>query len=285
MPSVVITGTSTGIGWGATKVLIKNGFRVFGSVRKVADAERLAAEFGENFVPLLFDVTDEAAVNSAAAQVRAELAGATLDGLVNNAGIAVAGPLLELPVERISPSDRGQSDRHRDRHQSLCAASVGTDPARNGQPGRIINISSVGGRIATPFLAPYCASKFAIEGLSESLRRELLLFGIDVIVIAPGSVATPIWDKAEAARHRAVSRYALRTALQRLRSYMLAVGKNGLPPERLGEAVLHALTVRHPKVRYTVSRQPLQDFLGQAMPKRLVDRIIGGQLGLRPAKR
>ena len=117
------------------------------------------------------------------------------------------------------------------------------------------------------------------------MRRELLLFGIDVVVIAPGSVATPIWDKAEEADIAPFLDTPYGPPLQRLRSYMLAVGKKGLPPERLGEAVHHALTVRHPKVRYAVSRQPLQDFLGQAMPKRLVDRIIGGQLGLRPAKR
>jgi NAD(P)-dependent dehydrogenase (short-subunit alcohol dehydrogenase family) len=96
MRSVVITGTSTGIGWGTAKVLIANGFRVFGSVRKTSDAVRLAAEFGDRFVPLIFDVTDEAAVNAAAADVRAALAGETLAGLVNNAGVAVAGPLLEF---------------------------------------------------------------------------------------------------------------------------------------------------------------------------------------------
>jgi NAD(P)-dependent dehydrogenase (short-subunit alcohol dehydrogenase family) len=99
MRSVVITGTSTGIGWGTAKVLIANGFRVFGRVRKTSDAERLAAEFGDCFVPLIFDVTDETAVNAAAADVRAALAGETLAGLVNNAGVAVAGPLLELPIE------------------------------------------------------------------------------------------------------------------------------------------------------------------------------------------
>src|SRR5258708_5817725 len=97
--SVVITGTSTGIGWGAAKILLAKGFRVFGSVRKPADAQRLSAEFGGNFVPLLFDVTDEAAVYAAAGQVRAALAGETLAGLVNNAGVAVPGPLLELPIE------------------------------------------------------------------------------------------------------------------------------------------------------------------------------------------
>ena len=123
MRSVVITGTSTGIGWGTAKVLTANGFRVFGSVRKVADAERLAAEFGPGFVPLIFDVTDEAAVKAAAADVRSELAGEKLFGLVNNAGVAVAGPLLELPIDRLSPPDRDQPGRRRDYHSSLRATS------------------------------------------------------------------------------------------------------------------------------------------------------------------
>src|SRR6202158_2204515 len=98
MQSVVVTGTSTGIGFGTAKVLIARGLRVFGSVRKAADAARLNAELGANFVPLIFDVTDEAAVNAAAVEVRAALGGKTLAGLVNNAGIAVSGPLLELSV-------------------------------------------------------------------------------------------------------------------------------------------------------------------------------------------
>jgi NAD(P)-dependent dehydrogenase (short-subunit alcohol dehydrogenase family) len=235
MRSVVITGTSTGIGWGSAKVLIASGFRVFGSVRKTSDAERLAAEFGDRFVPLIFDVTDEAAVNAAAAQVRTALAGETLAGLVNNAGVAVAGPLLELPVAEF-------------RHQieinlvgvvittKAFAPLVGTDRQLKGRPGRIINISSVGGRNAVPFLAPYAASKFALEGLSESLRRELLPFGIDVIVVAPGAVATPIWSKAEQIDVTPYLNSPYATALERLRSYMLNIGKDGLPPERVGEA-------------------------------------------------
>lgn len=153
MRSVVITGTSTGIGWGTAKVLIANGFRVFGSVRKTSDAERLTAEFGDRFVPLLFDVTDEAAVKAAAADVRTALAGEKLAGLVNNAGVAVAGPLLELPIEEFP-------------HQievnlvgvviatKAFAPLVGTDPQLKGKPGRIINISSVGGRNAVPSSPP-----------------------------------------------------------------------------------------------------------------------------------
>ena len=201
MHSVVVTGSSTGIGWGTAKVLIAHGFRVFGSVRKTADAERLAAEFGDRFVPLLFDVTDQAAVKAAAAQVRAALAGEKLAGLVNNAGVAVAGPLLELPIEEF----RHQIDVNLTGVVIATQAFtplVGTDRTLKGDPGRIVNISSVGGKNAVPFLAPYAASKFALEGLSESLRRELLPFGIDVIIVAPCAVATPIWNKARQSTSR-----------------------------------------------------------------------------------
>ncbi len=284
MRSVVITGTSTGIGWGTAKVLIANGFRVFGSVRKVADAERLVAEFGPGFVPLIFDVTDEAAVKAAAADVRRELAGETLFGLVNNAGVAVAGPLLQLPIAEF-------------RHQidinlvgavittQAFAPLLGIDPQLRGSPGRIVNISSVGGRNAIPFLAPYNASKFALEGLSESLRRELLPFSIDVIVIGPGAVATPIWNKAEQVDIAPYRDTPYAVPLERLRAYMLGMGKNGLAPERIGEAVFLALTTPKPKVRYAVSPQPLQDFMARHLPKRVVDRMIGGRLGLLPARR
>jgi NAD(P)-dependent dehydrogenase (short-subunit alcohol dehydrogenase family) len=283
MRSVVITGTSTGIGWGTAKVLIGNGFRVFGSVRKVTDAERLAAEFGPNFVPLVFDVTDEAAVKAAADQVRAALAGEKLSGLVNNAGVAVAGPLLELPIEDF-------------RHQieinligvvittQAFAPLLGVDRKLTGSSGRIINIGSVGGRNAVPFLSPYNASKFAMEGLSESLRRELLPFGVDVILIGPGAVATPIWGKAEQIDVTPYRNTPYAVPLERLRNYMLGMGKKGLPPERIGEAVLLALTAPKPKVRYAVSPQPLQDFVARTFPRRFVDRMIGGRLGLLPAR-
>ena len=196
MKSVVITGTSTGIGWGSAKVLIAAGFRVFGSVRKQADADRLVQEFGTNFVPLIFDVTDEKAVQAAAAKVRTALGGETLFGLVNNAGVAIAGPLLHLPIADF----RQQIDINLTGvviTTQAFAPLLGADTSLKGKPGRIVNISSVGGRNGTPFMAPYNASKFALEGLSESLRRELLLFGVDVIIIGPGAIATPIWSKAE----------------------------------------------------------------------------------------
>ena len=283
MKSVVVTGSSTGIGWGAARVLIQKGFRVFGSVRKQADGERRQKELGPNFVPLLFDITDAAAVGRAAEQVLAALGGETLSGLVNNAGIAVAGPLLYLKIDEL-------------RHQlevnvtgqvivtQAFAPLLGADRSRRGDPGRIVMISSVGGKNANPFMGPYNASKFAIEGLSESLRRELMLFGIDVIVVAPGAVATPIWAKAEEVDVAQYANTPYMKQLERMRSYMLDRGPKGLKPEKLGEAIHHALTTPHPKVRYTVSPDGLQDLMVDILPKRMVDRMIGGRLGLTSPK-
>jgi NAD(P)-dependent dehydrogenase (short-subunit alcohol dehydrogenase family) len=280
MKSVVVTGASTGIGWGCAKVLCARGFHVFGSVRRQADADRLKTEFGDKFTPLLFDITDPAAVTRGAEQVAAALGNDTLAGLVNNAGIAVPGPMLFVNIDEL-------------RHQleinvigqvivtQAFAPLLGADRSRSGEHGRIVMISSVGGRNASPFVGPYNASKFALEGLSESLRRELMLYGIDVIVVAPGAVATPIWDKADAVD---VSRYAntpYGPALTKVKEFMISNGRKGFPPEKIGEAVYVALTARKPKVRYTVTPDPLQNLVVTTLPKRMVDRMIAGRLGLK----
>jgi NAD(P)-dependent dehydrogenase (short-subunit alcohol dehydrogenase family) len=149
-------------------------------------------------------------------------------------------------------------------------------------PGRIVNISSVGGKVANPFMAPYCNSKFGLEGLSESLRRELMPFGVDVVVVAPGAVATPIWDKADSVDVTRYANTAYAPALARLRAYMLSIGKSGLPPEAIGEAVHTALTASAPKTRYVVSSDPFQVLMSGLLPKRTLDRIVGKRLGLMP---
>src|SRR6266446_9282013 len=219
MQSVVITGASTGIGWATAKLLLDRGFCVFGSVRKQADAERLKREFGANFIPLLFDVTDEAAVLAAARQVRAALNGETLFGLVNNAGIAVAGPVLELAADEF----RRQMDVNVIGpiiSTQAFGPLLGADPSLKGPKGRIVMISSVAGKNGNPMMPAYSASKHAIEGLSESLRREMMLFGIDVVIVAPGPVKTPIWSKAEEAD---ISRYEnspYLPALRKVRGYV-----------------------------------------------------------------
>ncbi|HEY1962449.1 MAG TPA: SDR family oxidoreductase [Rhizomicrobium sp.] len=279
MKSVVVTGASTGIGGGCTKVLVGRGFHVFGSVRKQADADRLTSEFGERFTPLLFDITDAAAVNRAAEQTAAGLGNATLAGLVNNAGIAVAGPLLYLDIEEL----RQQLEVNVTGQLIVTQAFtplLGADRSRVGEPGRIVMITSIGGRNANPFTGPYNASKFALEGLSESLRRELMIFGIDVIVVAPGAVATPIWDKAEQIDTSRYANTVYAGALDRVKSYMLELGRKGFPPEKIGEAVYRALTAKKPKVRYTVTPDVMQNIMVNTLPKRTVDRLVAGRLGL-----
>jgi NAD(P)-dependent dehydrogenase (short-subunit alcohol dehydrogenase family) len=283
MRTVVVTGASSGIGWGCVKILIAAGFRVAGSVRKQADADRLSREFGANFTPLLFDVTDEAAVAAGARQVADMLAGETLAGLVNNAGVAVPGPLLYLKIDDF----RHQIEVNLTGQLVVTQAFLpllGADRSRTGPPGRIVMISSVGGKNAFPFLGPYSASKFALEGLSEALRRELMLFGIDVIVVAPGAVATPIWDKADAVDMTAFANTPYIAMLEKMKNYMIANGRKGLTPERLGDAVKTALTAAKPKTRYTVTPEPIQNLMANILPKRVLDKLIGRQLGLIPAK-
>ncbi len=280
MQSVVVTGVSTGIGWAITKVLIQRHFRVFGSVRKTQDAERLSKEFGERVVPLLFDVTDEEAVQAAAQQVRAQLNSETLFGLVNNAGIAVPAPLMHLPTDDF-------------RHQlevNLVSVLIvtkaflpllGCDRSLRGKPGRIINMSSVSGKSGLPFVGAYVASKHGLEGFSETLRRELMLYGIDVIIIGPGAIATPIWDKADQADTSTYANTEYVESAQRVREFMVRNGRNGLPPEKVGEIVWHALTTSRPRVRYTVAPDNfISQYIQTLLPKRLIDRVIAQRLGL-----
>jgi NAD(P)-dependent dehydrogenase (short-subunit alcohol dehydrogenase family) len=281
MKSVVVTGASTGIGWATAKLLLDRGFRVFGSVRKQADADRLSSEFGANFTPLLFDVTDEAAVLAAAREVRAALNGEKLAGLVNNAGIAVAGPVLglsadefrrQMDVNVIGPIIATQA----------FAPLLGADRSLKGPPGRIVMVSSVAGKNGNPLTSAYSASKHAIEGFSEGLRRELMLFGIDVIVVAPGAVQTPIWSKAEEVDISGYKNSPYFAALQGMRKFMLQLGENGLPAEKIAERIFEALTSASPKVRYQIVPDPMRHLMVAILPKRMVDKIIAKRIGLMP---
>lgn len=280
MRSVVVTGASTGIGWAIAKLLIGRGYRVFGSVRKQVDADRLRDELGAGFAPLLFDVTDEAAVLAAARTVREALGGETLAGLVNNAGIAVAGPVLELSADDF----RRQMDVNVIGPVLATQAFgplLGADPSLKGSKGRIVMISSVAGKNGNPLLAPYSTSKHAIEGLSESLRRELMLFGIDVVIVAPGAVKTPIWSKAEQVDLSVYKNSPYLPALNKVMAVMMELGAKGLPAERIAEIVLEALTAASPKVRYQITPDPMRHLIAAVLPKRTLDRIIAKRLGLR----
>ena len=281
MKSVVVTGVSTGIGHAAAKVLAEKGFHVFGSVRKEADAERLRKELGASFTALIFDVTDEAAIRRAAEEVRAALKGETLAGLVNNAGIAVSGPLIE-----VDPDDFRKQMEVNVTGPFLVtqafAPLLGTDRSLKGEPGRIVNISSVGGIRAMPFIGPYAASKFAIEGFSEALRRELMLFGIGVVVIGPGPVKTAIWDKAEEVDISRYSNSPYLPILEKFQKVFIGQGRDGYPAERLGRLIHKALTVPNPKIRYSAVKGRLAEkLLMNLAPRTTLDKVIANMLGLK----
>ena len=284
MKNIVVTGVSTGIGHAIAKTLTGNNFHVFGSVRKAEDGARLSSEFGAAFTPLVFDVTDEQAVHEAADFVRQKLNGQTLDGLVNNAGIALPGPLLYQSIQNFRQQLEVNVTGQLIAIQAFTPL-LGADRTLKGKPGRILNMSSVGGKNGAPFVGAYAASKHALEGLSESLRRELMLFGIDVIIIGPGAISTPIWEKANEMDISEFEKTEYGKVLDGFRKYMTNAGKHGLPAEKLGELVLHIMTTAKPKVRYAIVPQRLKNWtIPQLLPKRMVDNIIAKQLGFKKVR-
>lgn len=283
MKSVVITGTSSGIGFTTAKVLISQGVKVFGSVRTEADADRLQHALGPMFIPLLFDVTDDQAINAAAEKVRAELQNQTLWGLVNNAGVAIIGALLYMPMEKIQKqldiNLYGQLKVIR-----AFAPLLGADTTLQGKPGRIINISSVSGKHAFPYLGAYAISKFGLEAASETLRRELLVYGIDVIIVGPGTIATSIWDKAKDENIPAdMTDTVYKDSAEVFRKYVFdSIKKTALPAEDVGNLILHILSVKNPKVRYApVPNKFFNWTLINWLPKRWLDNYMSKIFGLK----
>ena len=282
--SAVVTGASTGIGYAAAKLLSEKGWRVFAGVRKADDAQRLAAELGARVTPLIMDVTDADTLSAAAAEVGDALDGRTLSGLVNNAGVAVAGPILHIPPDEMNRqldiNVTGQL-----RATQAFGPLLGADRSLKGPPGRVVNMSSVAGLSAAPMMSPYACSKHALEAFTEALRREFMLYGIDVVAINPGPIATPIWDKAEEGDIAAYAETDFGPAIERIVSYMLERGKSGLPPAKVARAVHRALTDAQPRLNTIVTPEPFQQWLQGVLPRRLVDRMIAKRLGLAPAER
>ncbi len=281
MRSVVVTGVSSGIGYEILKLCFENGARVFGSVRRPEDAERLSARFGEAYEPLLFDVRDEEAVRREAGRVRGLLAGATLSGLVNNVGTAIPGPLLLQPLGEV----RTQLETNLVSAFTVTQAFaplLGADRSLRGAPGRIVNISSIGGRIGQPFAAAYIASKHGLEGFSDAVRRELRLYGIDVILVAPTEVRTPIWDKIEPLLGRYAGTDYAESYDRGLRTMIRAGREHGLDPRKVAETVWRALTAKRPQARYAPAQHPLlEQGLIRILPRRVLDWAMSRHLGLR----
>ncbi|NJN27279.1 MAG: SDR family NAD(P)-dependent oxidoreductase [Cyclobacteriaceae bacterium] len=249
MRNILITGVSTGIGLHLTKIFIHRGYRVFGSVRKRCDALPLANEFGDRFHALIFDVTDHAAIHDAFEKVKIMVKNEGLAGLINNAGIAINGTVMHTTIAQYQK----QFDVN---FFGLIAVTKAFLPLLGAvknyplEPGKIINISSVSGKIALPFLSPYCTSKFATEAFSDALRREMLPYGIDVITIGPGPVATPIWKKSsELSVEILESDYG--PVIAPFQRHLEKSIKNAMKPDILASKIFDVFVKKKPKTRYT----------------------------------
>jgi NAD(P)-dependent dehydrogenase (short-subunit alcohol dehydrogenase family) len=262
----LVTGTSTGIGRATALHLAERGFEVLAGVRRPEDAP-------PGLEPLVLDVTSERDVAAAAARV-----GGTLDALVNNAGIAVNGPVELVPVEEW----RRQLEVNLIGQVAVTRALL---PALLSARGRIVNVSSISGRAAWPLIGPYTASKFALEAFSDTLRRELGPQGVHVVSVEPGGIRTPVWDKSRAAAERTVAAMpaGARGRYDGLIAGILRHGerlaREGLPPEAVASVIGAALTARRPRARYVVGREAqVQALLVRLLPDRAFDLLVARAL-------
>jgi NAD(P)-dependent dehydrogenase (short-subunit alcohol dehydrogenase family) len=267
--TVVVTGASSGIGKATAEELAAAGFRVFGTVRRAEDGEYLEG-LGGQAIPM--DVTDPASVTEGREQVSAALGDGRLAGLVNNAGIVVLGPWELVDLETV---------RHGWEVNVLGVAAVTQAflPLLRQARGRIVMISSVTRRLAAPFAGPYHCSKVALEGLADSLRRELLAYGVAVVVVEPGAVRTPLWRKLADDHEGLFEGTVYARTWARIRRATRSAGRGGLPPEAVARAVRRALTETRPPRRILVARDALRVRVRGLLPGRLIDRMVARRLG------
>jgi NAD(P)-dependent dehydrogenase (short-subunit alcohol dehydrogenase family) len=274
--AVLVTGASSGIGAGAVSALAQRGFIVYAGVRNSADAARAKASH-PNVRPLLLDVTSAEAIEAAAQTVRAD--NARLVALVNNAGVAFGGPLETLPLEEL----RTQLEVN---VIGAIAVTQAFLPLLREAAGRIVFIGSIAGRIAMPYLAPYCASKSALRALTDALRLELAPWQIGVSLIEPGSVATPIWSKGLAMRDKLLAQLPAsapdyyRTAIEAVMRALAGEERSGMPVARVAESVVRALTARRPKAHYIIGAPARMGAMLALLPSSLHDRFLRATMRL-----
>lgn len=277
---VVVTGASSGIGRATALRLAQRNVHVFAGVRREEDGEHLKVEAPERITPIMIDVANEATISAAAATVTTSVGERGLQGLVNNAGISVPGPLEFLPLD----------DLRRQLEVNVVGQIAVTQAfmllIRQGH-GRIVNVGSIGGRMATPFLGPYNASKFAIEALTDSLRMELQPWGIHVAVVEPGAIDTRIWEKGQQAANEIEAempeeaRRLYGKAMDAMRKAAKESEERGITPEEVAKAISHALFSKKPKTRYVIGNDArVQALLSRVAPDPVKDRIVNWRLGL-----
>ncbi len=283
---VLVTGASTGIGWDTCRLLIEKGYEVIGTVRSAGDALKLKQAFSAAVHPLIMEVTEQAAVDSALVEVERIVGNRGLVALVNNAGIAVSGPLQFVDIDAVKYQLEVNVIgvlRVTQAFLPLLGGRIDTTLPT----GKIINISSISGVISTPFMGPYCMSKYAIESMSDILRRELSVYGIDVITLQPGPIQTPIWEKA---RHdQDLTRYVgtiYEPILQHREKIIQQNEADALPVSRVSNLIYEAIVKKRPPTRTIIAKKKWLMKLLTKLPDRIFDSLIvkslkKGQLGSR----
>jgi len=278
--TVLITGASTGIGQACALLLDRLGFSVFAGVRQDIDAQTLQQKASQRLIPIFLDVTDAESIASVVEKVTNTVGNVGILGLVNNAGIAVPGPLELLPIAEF----QHQMNVNVTGQLAVTQAFLGL--LRQGR-GRIVNMGSIAGRSPTPFLGAYNASKFALEALTDVMRMELKPWGISVSIIEPGSIATPIWNKSltqaeigqDSLPESALDLYG--QAMNTVRQKMQTIAARGISADIVAQAVVHALTAKQPKTRYLIGQDAkIQAVLKHILPDKLHDRLILYSMGL-----
>src|SRR3954453_2411842 len=271
MANYLITGASTGIGRASAERLDSLGHRVFAAVRSDSAIEELRNAGTERLVPVRIDVTDAASIESAATEVGDAIGSGGLDGLVTNAGIAVAAPMEFVPIDEL-------------RHQievnliGQVAVTQAFLPALRLNRGRIVNVSSIGGLVASAFFGPYNASKYGLEAVSDSLRQELRPWGIKVVLVEPGAMDTPIWEKGVATADELVAAAdpeqlsLYEKQIEAMRGAAREASERGSPPDKVAAVIEKALTARRPKTRYLVGADARGQLLAaRVLPTRAFD--------------
>ena len=268
--SILITGVSSGIGHGTLSYFVKKGFHVYGSVRNSKDANKLKKIFKENFTPLIFDVTKEAQVKKAASIVKKDLKNSNLLALVNNAGVAISGPILLQKVKdfekQININLNGAF-----RVLKFFAPLCGAEKNNNSKKGVIFNISSISGKIGMPGVGAYTASKFGLEGLSHSLRRELIRYGVDVVIIGPGPIKSEIFDKIDKKFLETLKKSDYAKVAKNIPKRMKNAKKIAFPAEEVGKLIFNALHDPNRKTRYTITPNKLMYW---TLPMLITDRML-----------
>ena len=282
MRTVLVTGVSTGIGKSIAETLLDSDFYVIGSVRKEEDSKYLEKKYKDKFSSVVFDVCNKDEIKNSKEEVEKILKknNSYLCSIINNSGIALGGPVRYLRTDDF----RKQFEVNFFGLIEVTNTFLDLLIDNNDYPlkNKIINIGSISGKRSYPFVAPYTASKHALEGFSDSLRRELLLHNIDVVLMQPGPIKTPIWDKVPDIEDNPFIKTEYGSALRKFNSqYLKAIQSDGLFPEAVSNVVLKVLQTNKCKSRYVVTGKILKNYyIPGFLPDRWVDKLIGKMLGL-----